>query len=113
MPLLFSYGTLQDYKIQLATFGRLLDGHKDDLPGFERVAVRFDDPAIIAATGRADHASVRFTGKSESRVSGTVLEITDEELTLADQYEDLASYKRISATLASGKVAWLYVDGRS
>jgi hypothetical protein len=113
MPLLFSYGTLQDDKVQLATFGRLLDGHKDDLPGFERVAVRIDDPKVIAATGRADHASVTFNGKGESRVSGTVFEITDDELALADRYEDLANYKRISAPLASGKTVWLYVDGRS
>jgi gamma-glutamyl AIG2-like cyclotransferase len=100
-------------RFKLATFGRLLDGYKDDLPRFERVAVRIDDPRVIVATGRADHASVTFNGNLESHVSGTVFEITDDELALADRYEDLASYKRISATLASGKTAWLYVDGRS
>jgi hypothetical protein len=29
MPLLFSYGTLQQENVQLATFGRLLYGQKD------------------------------------------------------------------------------------
>jgi GrpB-like predicted nucleotidyltransferase (UPF0157 family) len=112
MPFLFSYGTLQEPDIQLSTFGRLLDGHKDELPGFERVAVRIDDAQVIAATGRADHASVRSTRTGDSRVSGTVFEITEAELALADRYEELAAYKRISATLASGKEAWVYVDGR-
>lgn len=31
MPLLFSYGNLQQGDIQLATYGRRLDGHRDAL----------------------------------------------------------------------------------
>ena len=31
---LFSYGTLQQDEVQLATFGRLLEGRKDALPGY-------------------------------------------------------------------------------
>jgi gamma-glutamylcyclotransferase (GGCT)/AIG2-like uncharacterized protein YtfP len=42
-----------------------------------------------------------------------VFEITDAELAAADQYEQLAAYKRITAALASGKQAWVYVDARS
>ena len=34
MPLLFSYGTLQQQNVQLATFGRLLKGSPDSLVGF-------------------------------------------------------------------------------
>ena len=40
MPLLFSYGTLQQEDVQLATFGRLLQGQKDELLGFEQSLVR-------------------------------------------------------------------------
>jgi gamma-glutamylcyclotransferase (GGCT)/AIG2-like uncharacterized protein YtfP len=46
-------------------------------------------------------------------VSGTVFEITDAELAAADRYEQLAAYRRIAVTLASGKRAWVYVDSRS
>jgi hypothetical protein len=48
---------------------------------------------------------VIFNGKNESRVSGTVLEITDAELAAADRYELAAAYTRIAATLASGTQA--------
>jgi hypothetical protein len=40
MPLLFSYGTLQQEDVQLSTFGRLLHGQRDELPGFEQSFVR-------------------------------------------------------------------------
>ena len=43
MPLLFSYGTLQETSTQLATFGRVLKGQPDALPNFERVALTIDD----------------------------------------------------------------------
>ncbi|MGH9961724.1 MAG: gamma-glutamylcyclotransferase, partial [Pyrinomonadaceae bacterium] len=39
MPLLFSYGTLQQESVQLSTFGRLLQGQGDALLGFEQSLV--------------------------------------------------------------------------
>jgi hypothetical protein len=42
-----------------------------------------------------------------------LFEITDEELAAADVYEKAAAYVRISARLASGKDAWVYVEARS
>ena len=113
MPLLFSYGTLQLESVQVSTFGRLLEGQKDELPGYEQALVRIEDPKVVAATGRKHHANVMFNGRDDSHVSGTVFEITDAELGAADKYEQLASYIRVAATLASGKRVWLYVDGRS
>jgi gamma-glutamylcyclotransferase (GGCT)/AIG2-like uncharacterized protein YtfP len=113
MPLLFSYGTLQRGDVQLATFGRLLQGQRDALPGFEPSLVRIDDPQVVAAGGRTHHANVRFNGRNDSRVNGTVFEITDAELAAVDRYEQLAAYKRIAVTLASGQEAWVYVDARS
>jgi hypothetical protein len=47
-----------------------------------------------------------------SRASGTVFEVSEVELAAADRYEKIANHHRIAATLASGKQAWLYVDGR-
>jgi len=113
MPLLFSYGTLQQESVQRSTFGRLLDGQRDELPRFEPSLVRIEDAQVVAATGNTHHSNVTFNGREDSRVSGTVFEITDTELAAADRYEQLAAYKRIAARLASGKMAWVYLDARS
>lgn len=109
MPLLFSYGTLQEENVQRATFGRLLGGQRDELTGFEPALVRIEDPQQAAAGGRTHHANVVFNGRTESRVPGTVFEVTDAELAAADEYERPASYARVSVLLASGKEAWVYV----
>jgi gamma-glutamylcyclotransferase (GGCT)/AIG2-like uncharacterized protein YtfP len=111
MPLLFSYGTLQQEAVQMATFGRLLQGEPDELVAFEQALLKIEDPEFVAKSGKAYHAIVKFNGKSDSRVSGTVFEISETELAEADQYEP-AGYKRINATLASGKQAWVYADRR-
>ena len=108
MPLLFSYGTLQEGAIQEIAFGRLLQGERDELIGFEQRPFRIDDPAFVALSGKANHVIVTFTGRPESRVPGTVFEITDSELVMADDYEP-EGYCRVSARLASGKEAWVYV----
>ena len=112
MPLLFSYGTLQQDDVQLATFGRLLHGQRDELPRFEPSLVKIEDSELVATSGKTHHANAAFTGRSDSRVTGTVFEITDAELAAADRYERLAAYTRIAAVLTSGKKAWVYVhDG--
>ena len=99
MPLLFSYGTLQQEDVQWSTFGRLLEGRRDELPGFE--------PTVSVT----QHANVISSGRPDSRVTGIVFEVTDAELAAADEYEQRAQYTRIAVTLASGKEAWVYVDG--
>ena len=112
MPLLFSYGTLQQESVQLSTFGRLLRGEPDQLVGFEQSVFRIEDPDFVATSGKADHTIVTFTGRNDSRVNGTVFEVSDGEIARSDEYEP-AGYTRIETTLASGKRAWLYADSRS
>ncbi len=112
MPFVFSYGTLQQEEVQLSTFGRRLEGQRDELLGFEQSVVKIENPELVASSGKTHHANVTFNGRNDSRVSGTVFEITDAELAAADRYERLAAYKRVATTLASGKGAWVYVDGR-
>jgi len=107
MPLLFSYGTLQQPEVQQSTFGRLLDGQPDELVGFERSLLEIDDPEFVATSGKAHHAIVTFNGRPDSRVSGIVFELSESELASADEYEP-DGYRRIAATLASGKQAWVY-----
>jgi gamma-glutamylcyclotransferase (GGCT)/AIG2-like uncharacterized protein YtfP len=104
MPLLFSYGTLQNAEVQRANFGRLLGGQADELPGYE--------PAVVTAANGLTHANARRNGRSERRVRGTVFEVTEAELLAADDYERSAEYVRVAVTLASGRQAWVYVDGR-
>ena len=112
MPLLFSYGTLQHENVQLSTFGRLLQGQPDELVGYEQTVLTVADPQFVEASGKADHAIVRFNGRSDSRVPGVVFEISDGELAHADAYEP-RGYTRVSAMLASGKRAWVYADARA
>ena len=112
MPLLFSYGTLQEGAVQLELFGRLFEGEPDELVGFVRSTQLIDDPAFVAESGKAEHAVVTFTGNRESRVRGMVFELSDAELAAADHYEP-AGYERIKTTLLSRKAAWVYAGMRS
>ena len=109
MPLLFSYGTLQQPDVQLATFGRRLRGDADALPGFGPSLVKIDRPGSSTDAGGTHHANVVRTEHPDSSVSGTVFEVTDGELAAADAYEAPAKYERIAVTLASGRQAWVYV----
>ncbi len=109
MPLLFSYGTLQQENVQLSTFGRRLNGQRDELVGFEPSLVKIEDPQVAAALGKTHHANVKFNGNKDSRVPGMVFEITDAELASVDEYEAAFSYQRITAMLASGRQTWVYV----
>ena len=111
MPLLFSYGTLQQEAVQLSLFGRLLEGQPDEVVGFEQSLLRIEDPQFVATSGKTHHLIIRFNGRDDSRVRGTVFVVSDSELARADQYEP-AGYTRISARLASGNDAWVYADTR-
>jgi hypothetical protein len=113
MPLLFSYGTLQLTSVQLETFGRALAGRPDRLPGFESIRIVIDDPAVVAASGRADHTNARFDGSDASGIDGTVFEVSDRELAEADRYEAASDYRRIAVTLGSGAAAWIYLYART
>jgi hypothetical protein len=111
MPKLFSYGTLQQEDVQLATFGRRLSGVSDALVGYRQSVVAIQDPEVVRTSGKTHHPIVAFTGKREDCAPGTVFEITDAELAHADAYE-VAAYVRVKAPLASGLEAWVYVDAR-
>ena len=106
MPLLFSYGTLRDPARQLAVFGRTLSGTADLLIGYAREDFEVADPAFTAAYG-SRHVIVQNTGRDEDRTPGTVLELTDAELKMADAYEP-AGYRRVAARFASGRHGWVY-----
>jgi gamma-glutamylcyclotransferase (GGCT)/AIG2-like uncharacterized protein YtfP len=108
--LLFSYGTLQKRDIQMAHFGRELTGREDGLPGYRRRVSDVADPRVAALIGETQYANAVPSDNPEDEIPGMVFEITEEELTAADRYEEDAAYRRISVTLRSGSRAWLYVQ---
>lgn len=108
MELLFSYGTLQLEKVQLSSFGRLLNGQQDALTGYKLSQVEITDEAVLAQSEQRFHPVAIPSGNIDDKVSGVVFEITYDELLRADEYE-VDDYARVLATLASGKKAWVYI----
>ena len=106
---LFSYGTLRQPEVQLATFGRLLAGAPDILSGYTLGLMEIKDPEIIATSGSTHHLNIVPSGKAEDEVPGLVLEVTEAELAAADAYEDPSDYRRISVTLKSGREVFVYI----
>ncbi|MFJ1706947.1 gamma-glutamylcyclotransferase family protein [Kitasatospora sp. NPDC088346] len=106
---LFSYGTLQLEQVQLSSFGRLLDGQPDALPGFRLTMIEITDPEVIAASGTDQHPLVLASSEPGDAVDGTVFSITDAELAAADDYE-VDDYARREVLLASGTKAWVYLS---
>lgn len=107
MPLLFSYGTLQQKEVQIANFGRELAGSKDVLQCYVVGEITITDERVLRESGKAIHPILRFTGAQQDEIEGTVFEVTDAELAQADDYE-VVDYVRIAAKLKSGRETWIY-----
>jgi len=106
---LFSYGTLQLEKVQLESFGRILDGTKDSLKGYKLTSLEITDENVLKQSEQKFHPMAVPSDSMSDKVDGVVFEVTSEELLQADKYE-VADYKRISVTLESGKKAWIYIS---
>jgi gamma-glutamylcyclotransferase (GGCT)/AIG2-like uncharacterized protein YtfP len=100
MTLLFSYGSLQERRVQLANFRRELAGRADSLPSYTR---------RLVTNGESTYANAEATSNPEDAIDGMAFEVTEQELVAADRYEETASYRRILVTLRSGDRAWVYV----
>jgi hypothetical protein len=105
---LFSYGTLQQPIVQLATFGRFLDGRPDTLPGFALARLVIKDPEVIRISGAAVHTIAYRTGDPTDLIPGIVFSVTLADLKAADAYE--VSATRVEIELASGAKAFAYVS---
>lgn len=108
--LLFSYGTLQLRAVQLANYGRELDGEADALAGYRLVPLEITDPEVVRISGKAVHTIAQATGKPQDRVPGLVFALSEAELKATDAYE-VDAYARAEVTLESGRKAWVYVGG--
>ena len=105
--LLFSYGTLRQPEVQLATFGRLLEGREAGVVGYRLEWLTITDPHVIATSG-SDRHPLLVADEAGATVQGTVFAITADELLAADDYE-VDDYTRVQVPLDSGEEAWVYV----
>nr|NUR37717.1 gamma-glutamylcyclotransferase [Sphingomonas sp.] len=107
MVALFSYGTLQQREVQLATFGCELVGTADVLRGYRLTQLAICDPKVAELSGKAVH-TIAAVGEPGDQVPGLVFEVTRAELEAGDRYE-VEAYARVEVTLESGRRAWAYV----
>ncbi|GLX98349.1 M24 family metallopeptidase [Herbidospora sp. NBRC 101105] len=107
--LLFSYGTLRLPQVQLARFGRELDGRPDALVGFRLETAKITDASVVADSGSDEHPVALPSGDPADTVEGMVFTLTPADLAAADAYE-VDDYLRVKADLRSGEKAWVYVD---
>ena len=105
---LFAYGTLQQREVQLANYGRPLEGAPDELCGYRLEDLTITDPEVVRLSGKAVHRIARETGDPADRIPGVVFRLTDTELAATDAYE-VDVYARVEVTLESGTRAWTYV----
>ena len=109
---LFSYGTLQRRDVQLATYGRPLDGSPDALLGYRLEVLPDRDADAVRISGTRTHMVVRRTGDPADRVAGILFLLTAEELAATDRYEG-SDYGRAELPLSSGRRAFVYVEPES
>ncbi len=75
--------------------------------------LRIASASSASKTPKKPHHSGKLTFETsepsgEDEVSGTLFEISDDELEKADRYEEPASDYRVEVTLRSGRRAWIY-----
>lgn len=105
---LFSYGTLQQPEVQLAKFGRRLEGRPDILIGYRIEPLIITSSEVVALSGSEVHTIARRTGSPDDLIPGIVFAVTAAELQAADAYETDA-YARVEVALGSGARAFVYV----
>lgn len=108
--LLFSYGTLRYPDVQRSTLGRVVDADDDVLPGYTIDYAEAEDHRDNDDATPTVLPVVRETGSPRDKVVGRVLHLDDDELDACDEYQ-VSLYRRVRVRLASGREAWVYVDG--
>ena len=109
MPLVFAYGKLQQTDVQLAIFGHILEWDLDYLHGCEPSDVEIDDPAVAKPTGATHYVNITYSLRRDGRLKGMVFDLTQAELAADDDFPRQPGYGRMMQTLASGRLAWVYV----
>ena len=94
--------------MQLANYGRPLDGIPDTLGGYRLEPLTITDPEVVRLSGKSVHQIARHSGDPADRIQGVVFELTEAELAATDAYE-VDVYGRVEVTLESGTPAFVYV----
>lgn len=105
---LFSYGTLRQKNVQLATFGRELEGREDALVGFVSNMIAISDPEVVATSGKTHHpivASHRQSGRRGCRHGFPDHGPRSLPLRIPRGLTD----ERVAVRLKSGREAFVYV----
>lgn len=97
MEQIFSYGTLQDQRVQRELFGCLIEGREDVLAGYTTEPIEIEGKQFLRAIPLADN-----------NLSGKCLAVSKAELQKVDVYEG-KNYIRVKQSLRSGISAWIYV----
>lgn len=105
---LFSYGTLQLPRVQLANYGRELTGTADAPVGYRLAPLEISDPDVVRISSKAVHTIARATGDPADRIEGMLFDLSEQELAATDSYE-VDVYACIETELESGRRAWVYV----
>lgn len=106
--LLFSYGTLRQVEVQIALFGRPVEGVPDALPGFRQRMIEISDADVIAKSGTKWHPMVEPSDDPADAVEGLLFHLTPQDIASADAYE--VDYVRREVRLRSGLMAFIYGD---
>jgi gamma-glutamylcyclotransferase (GGCT)/AIG2-like uncharacterized protein YtfP len=105
---IFSYGTLQDPKVQAQVLNRQVESWPDSLSHYELGVITITDASVLAISQQQQHPIIHYSGKAEDKVKGVVLKITEAELLNFDKYET-SDYQRVSVCLDSGVTCFAYV----
>ena len=108
MENLFSYGTLQEEKVQLENYNRILEGSDDILINHCLKNIEIKDESVIRKSNKNIHPIIYYTGNEKDEIRGKVFKITPDELIKTDNYE-VSDYHRVEVTLKSGIKSWVYV----
>ena len=109
MENLFSYGTLQYRKVQIETFGRILNGTNDILIGYKLKELKIKNQDVINTSGKENHPIIYKTGNKSDFIKGVLFNVSKEEIILSDKYET-CDYKRIILKFKSGKSGWVSIE---
>ena len=86
MENLFSYGTLQYRKVQIETFGRILNGTNDILIGYKLKELKIKNQDVINTSGKENHPIIYKTGNKSDFIKGVLFNVSKEEIILSDKY---------------------------
>ena len=85
-----------------------MQGCNDALRIYKATIIEIKDKAFLAKGEENLQQTLVHSQYSNDVIKGTVFEVTQEELLVADKYGP-ENYNRITVMLQSGKEAWVYI----